>query len=147
MHRHECNTHNHLFTLENQARLFLYYISCKENKCWKSFKIMRKLLFNYLYSHPEIGNFKMWRSRSASGVTRSPWAKAIGRRHPPRSWIRISWARKKHRCRRRRRTIAMVSPNEQSPGSPNVLHHARAQQSPLNGLTLLFLEGWSRWVN
>jgi hypothetical protein len=37
---------------------FLYYISCKENKCWKSFKIMRNLLFNYsLYSHPEIGNF------------------------------------------------------------------------------------------
>jgi hypothetical protein len=34
---------------------FLYYISCKENKCWKGFKIMRKLLFNYsLYSHPEI---------------------------------------------------------------------------------------------
>jgi hypothetical protein len=30
----------------------------KKNKCWKSFKIMRKSLFNYsLYSHPEIGNF------------------------------------------------------------------------------------------
>jgi hypothetical protein len=39
---------------------FLYYISCKKNKCWKNFKIMRKLLFNYsLYSHPEIGNFRV----------------------------------------------------------------------------------------
>jgi hypothetical protein len=39
---------------------FLYYISCKENKGWKSFKIMRKLLFNYsFYSHPEIGNFRV----------------------------------------------------------------------------------------
>jgi hypothetical protein len=39
---------------------FLYYISCKENKCWKKFKITKKLLFNYsLYSHPEIGNFRV----------------------------------------------------------------------------------------
>jgi hypothetical protein len=39
---------------------FLYYISCKENKCWKNFKIMRKLLFNHsLNSHPEIGNFRV----------------------------------------------------------------------------------------
>jgi hypothetical protein len=39
---------------------FLCYIPCKENKCWKNFKIMRKLLFNYsLYSHPEIGNFRV----------------------------------------------------------------------------------------
>jgi hypothetical protein len=31
---------------------FLYCISCKENKCWKNFKIMRNLLFNYfIYSH------------------------------------------------------------------------------------------------
>jgi hypothetical protein len=38
---------------------FLYYISCKENKCWKIFKIMRKLLFNYyFYSHPEIEKFQ-----------------------------------------------------------------------------------------
>jgi hypothetical protein len=38
---------------------FLYYIPYKKNKCWKNFKIMRKLLFNYsLYSHPEIGNFQ-----------------------------------------------------------------------------------------
>jgi hypothetical protein len=40
---------------------FLYYISCKENKCRKILKIMRKLLFNYsFYSHPEIGNFRVW---------------------------------------------------------------------------------------
>jgi hypothetical protein len=32
----------------------------KKNKCWKNFKIMRKLLFNYsLNSHPEIGNFRV----------------------------------------------------------------------------------------
>jgi hypothetical protein len=32
----------------------------KKNKCWKNFKIMRKLLFNYSsYSHPEIGNFRV----------------------------------------------------------------------------------------
>jgi hypothetical protein len=32
----------------------------KKNKCWKSFKIMRTLLFNYsLYSHPEIENFRV----------------------------------------------------------------------------------------
>jgi hypothetical protein len=32
----------------------------KKNKCWKSFKIMRKLLFYYsLYSNPEIGNFRV----------------------------------------------------------------------------------------
>jgi hypothetical protein len=40
---------------------FLYYIPCKQNKCWKNFKIMRKSLFNYsFYSHPEIGNFRVW---------------------------------------------------------------------------------------
>jgi hypothetical protein len=44
---------------------FLYYISCKENKCWKSFKIMRKSLFNYsFYSNPEILKFQ--------GVTNLP---------------------------------------------------------------------------
>jgi hypothetical protein len=60
MHRHECNTHNFFFDLENQQGFFLYCISCKENKCWKNFKIMRKLLFNYsLYSHPEIGKFRV----------------------------------------------------------------------------------------
>jgi hypothetical protein len=33
----------------------------KKNKCTKNFKIMRKSLFNYsLYSHPEIGNFRVW---------------------------------------------------------------------------------------
>jgi hypothetical protein len=43
-----------------KQEFFLYYTSCKENKCWKNFKIMRKLLFNYsLYSHPEIGNFRV----------------------------------------------------------------------------------------
>jgi hypothetical protein len=39
---------------------FLYYISYKGNKDWKNFKIMRKWLFNCsLYSHPEIGNFRV----------------------------------------------------------------------------------------
>jgi hypothetical protein len=61
MHRHECNIHNFLFDLEKiKQGFFLYYISCKENECWKNFKIMRKLLFNYsLYSHPEIENFRV----------------------------------------------------------------------------------------
>jgi hypothetical protein len=32
----------------------------KKSKCWKSFKIMIKSLFNYsFYSHPEIGNFRV----------------------------------------------------------------------------------------
>jgi hypothetical protein len=49
------------FNLENQIMdFFLFYIPCKENKCRKNFKIMRKLLFNYsFYSHPEIGNFRV----------------------------------------------------------------------------------------
>jgi hypothetical protein len=44
-----------------QRFFFLYYISCKEKiNAGKKFKIMRKLLFNYsLYSHPEIGNFRV----------------------------------------------------------------------------------------
>jgi hypothetical protein len=50
-----------LFNLEKSNKgFFLYYIPCKENKCGKNFKIVRKLLFNYyLYSHPEIGNFRV----------------------------------------------------------------------------------------
>jgi hypothetical protein len=32
----------------------------KKNKCWKNFKITRKLIFNNsFYSHPEIGNFRV----------------------------------------------------------------------------------------
>jgi hypothetical protein len=61
MHRHECNTHNFLFNLENQTVDFSYAIfPVKKNKCWKNFKIMRKLLFKYsLYSHPKIVNFRV----------------------------------------------------------------------------------------
>jgi hypothetical protein len=33
--------------LKIKRGFFLYYISYIENKCWKSFKIMKKLLFNY----------------------------------------------------------------------------------------------------
>jgi hypothetical protein len=50
------------FFLLNKIKqgFFLYYISCKENKCLKNFKIMRKSLFNYyFYSHHEIGNFRV----------------------------------------------------------------------------------------
>jgi hypothetical protein len=44
------------FNLENQTRIFYTIFPVKKNKCWKNFKIMRKLLFNYsFYSHPEIG--------------------------------------------------------------------------------------------
>jgi hypothetical protein len=50
----------YLIYSKNQTSLFLYYISCKENKCWKSFKIMRELLFSHsLYSHLEIENFRV----------------------------------------------------------------------------------------
>jgi hypothetical protein len=61
MHGHECNTHNFLFNLENQTNDFSYTIfPVKKNKCGKIFKNMRKSLFNYsLYSHPEIGNFRV----------------------------------------------------------------------------------------
>jgi hypothetical protein len=46
---------------------FLDYIPYKENKCWKSFKIMRKSLFKYfLYSHPEIRNFRVWQASSST---------------------------------------------------------------------------------
>jgi hypothetical protein len=39
---------------------FLYYISCKVNKCWKSLKIMRnRCLIILSYSHPEIENFRV----------------------------------------------------------------------------------------
>jgi hypothetical protein len=60
MHWHECNTHNFLFDSEKSNEDFSYTIfPVKKNKRWKSFKIMRKLLFKYsLYSHPEIGNFR-----------------------------------------------------------------------------------------
>jgi hypothetical protein len=62
MQRHECNTHNFLFWFRKSKKDFSYTIfPVKKNKCWKNFKIMRKLLFNYsLYSHPEIGNFRVW---------------------------------------------------------------------------------------
>jgi hypothetical protein len=44
-----------------QRIFFLYYIFVKKNKCWKNFKITRKLLFSYsFYSHLEIGNFRVW---------------------------------------------------------------------------------------
>jgi hypothetical protein len=66
MHRHECNTHNFLFDSEKANKDFSYTLfPVKKNKCWKSFKIMRKSLFKYsLYSHPEIGKFQ--------GVTNLP---------------------------------------------------------------------------
>jgi hypothetical protein len=46
------------FYLKKQTKDFSYTIfPIKKNKC---FKIMRKFLFNYsLYSHPEIGNFRV----------------------------------------------------------------------------------------
>jgi hypothetical protein len=47
--------------LENQTKDFSYTIvPVKKINVGKKFKIMRKLLFNYsLYSHPEIGNFRV----------------------------------------------------------------------------------------
>jgi hypothetical protein len=55
-------THKTIYLIsEKQPRFSLYYIPCKENKCWKIFKkMMRKFLFNYsFYSRPEIGNFRV----------------------------------------------------------------------------------------
>jgi hypothetical protein len=38
MHRHECNTHNYLFDLENQSKDFSYTIfPVKKNKSWAKF--------------------------------------------------------------------------------------------------------------
>jgi hypothetical protein len=50
------------FDFRKSNKDFFSYIifPVEKNKCWKNFKIMRKLLFNYsLYSHPEIGNFRV----------------------------------------------------------------------------------------
>jgi hypothetical protein len=60
MHRHECNTHNFLFNLENQTMDFSYTrFPVNKINVEKIFKIVRKLLFNYsFYSHPEIGEFQ-----------------------------------------------------------------------------------------
>jgi hypothetical protein len=44
--------------INNVFVFFLYYISCKENKCWENFKSNRKSLVNFpFYSHPEIWKF------------------------------------------------------------------------------------------
>jgi hypothetical protein len=49
MCRHECNTHNFLFNLENQTMDFSYTIfPVKKNKCGENFKIMKKLLFIHI---------------------------------------------------------------------------------------------------
>jgi hypothetical protein len=47
--------------LEKQTKDFSYTIfPVKKINVGKNFKIMRKLLFNYsLYSHSEIGNFRV----------------------------------------------------------------------------------------
>jgi hypothetical protein len=63
-----------------KQRFFLYYIPCKENKCWEKIKIMRKVLFNYsFYSHPEIGNFRVWHRQK---LRASAWV-----------WRGTSWGR------------------------------------------------------
>jgi hypothetical protein len=63
MHRHECNTHNFYLLKKIKQGFFSYTIfPVKKNKCWKNFKIVRKSLFNY--SHPEIGNFRVWHQPS-----------------------------------------------------------------------------------
>jgi hypothetical protein len=48
------------FNLEYQTKDFSYTIFRVKQKMLENFKIMRKLLSNYsLYSHPEIGNFRV----------------------------------------------------------------------------------------
>jgi hypothetical protein len=67
MHRHECNTHIEpiYFYSKNQTMTFFSYTRFPVNKInvEKIFKIMRKFLCNYsFYSHPEIGNFRVWQA-------------------------------------------------------------------------------------
>jgi hypothetical protein len=61
MHWHECNTHNFYLIQKIKQGFSNTIFPVKKNKCGKIFKIMIKSLFNYsLYSHPEIGNFRVW---------------------------------------------------------------------------------------
>jgi hypothetical protein len=60
MHRHECNTQLFICLRKSNKDFSYTTFPVKKNKCWKNFKIMRKMLFNYsLYSHPEIENFRV----------------------------------------------------------------------------------------
>jgi hypothetical protein len=76
VHWHECNTHN-FYLIQKIKQGFSYTIfPVKKNKFWKSFKIMIKLLFNYfLYSHLEIGNFRVWHA----STTQKPETLTSGR--------------------------------------------------------------------
>jgi hypothetical protein len=61
VHQHECNTHNfNLIQKIKQGFFFLYYISCKENKCWAIFlEIKGNRCLNFSsYSRPEIWEFQ-----------------------------------------------------------------------------------------
>jgi hypothetical protein len=55
------HSHKHLFNLENKLENFSYTIfPVKKINIGKFLKLWEKL-FNYsLYSHPEIGNFRVW---------------------------------------------------------------------------------------
>jgi hypothetical protein len=58
--QHECSTHNRLFNLEKQTKAFSYTTFPVKKINVGNFRIMRNLLFNYyLYSRPEIGNFRV----------------------------------------------------------------------------------------
>jgi hypothetical protein len=60
MHWHECKTHNFYLIQKIKQGFSNTIFPVKKNKCGKIFKIMIKSLFNYsLYSHPEIGNFRV----------------------------------------------------------------------------------------
>jgi hypothetical protein len=74
MHRHECNTHNFLFNLENQTKDFSYTIfPVKKNKCGKIFKIMRKSLFKYsFYSKKE----ETWRREINKNIA-AKWSSTL----------------------------------------------------------------------
>jgi hypothetical protein len=54
-------THITFYLIQKIKQGFSYTIfPVKKNKCWKDLKITRKSLFKYsLYSHPEIGNFRV----------------------------------------------------------------------------------------
>jgi hypothetical protein len=61
MHRHECNTLNHLFNFRKSGKPFSYTIfRVSKINVEKFFKVMRKLLFNYsFYYILKLGNFRV----------------------------------------------------------------------------------------
>jgi hypothetical protein len=100
-----------LFNLENQTKDFSYTIfPVKKNKCWKNFKIMRKSLFNYsFYSHPEIGNFRVWHRLSHKAeVEDQAWLSGQNRPDQFGEPVWPVWGRRAPEASRRRTHIGIA---------------------------------------